>query len=66
MEIHTKILAPVLVLLSLFLMAGQAFASEISVAITGTAFGDKIGLLHFDYTTAKKPINPVPAPPGSK
>ncbi|MBI5422396.1 hypothetical protein HZA44_04655 [Candidatus Peregrinibacteria bacterium] len=51
----TKFAIPALSLLSLFLMSGHALAADTSVPITGTAFGDKIGLLHFDYATAVRP-----------
>lgn len=51
----TKFAIPTLALLTLFLLSGRALAAENSVPITGTAFGDKIGLLHFDYATAVRP-----------
>ena len=44
-----------IVLCSLFVFSGLCHAAEDSVELTGTAYGNKVGLLHFDYMTAKRP-----------
>ncbi|MFC1733479.1 hypothetical protein ACFL6I_24535 [candidate division KSB1 bacterium] len=52
----------ILVLFSLLIFTNNSYAEEeTSVAISGTAYNEQIGLLHFNYSTAQNPDsdNPV-------
>lgn len=48
-----KFYSLLILIFGLLVFSGESYA--IGVPITGTAFGDKIGLIHFDYKTAEKP-----------
>ena len=54
MQIKKKILLPIIAILMLSLAQAANAAT-----ITGTAYGQQTGFLHFDYTTAVNPCDPV-------
>ncbi|MCK5601188.1 hypothetical protein KAR91_04940, partial [Candidatus Pacearchaeota archaeon] len=51
----SKLQSFLILAIGLLIFSGKTYA--IGVPITGTSFGDKIGLIHFDYKTAEEPVS---------
>ncbi len=49
-----KLQSFLILFVGLLILSGKTYA--LGVPITGTSFGDKIGLIHFDYKTAEEPV----------